>query len=119
MLSWSVLTPRYSVANLARWHERDQKQNVNFVQQIDANNLLVRTFERGVEAETLSCGTGVTAAALAAHISKQTTSKKIHIKTHGGNLKVSFLPTEHGYESIVLQGPATPVFNGKWELNQA
>ncbi len=91
--------------------------NVNFVQQIDANNLLVRTFERGVEAETLSCGTGVTAAALAAHISKQTTSKKIHIKTHGGNLKVSFLPTEHGYESIVLQGPVAPVFVGKWELN--
>ena len=93
--------------------------NVNFVQQLDADNVYVRTFERGVEAETLSCGTGVTAAALAIHISKQTTSKIIQIQTRGGNLNVSFSPTEKGYESIVLQGPVTPVFTGKWELNQA
>ncbi|CAI8156254.1 MAG: Diaminopimelate epimerase [Bacteroidota bacterium] len=93
--------------------------NVNFVQQLDTHIIYVRTFERGVEAETLSCGTGVTAAALALHISKKTTSKTIHIQTRGGNLSVSFSPTKHGYESIVLQGPATPVFNGKWELNQA
>ncbi len=91
--------------------------NVNFVQQLDANKVFVRTFERGVEAETLSCGTGVTAAALATHISEKTTSEIIQIQTRGGNLSVSFSPTTHGYESIVLQGPATPVFTGKWELN--
>ena len=93
--------------------------NVNFVQYVDANSLIVRTFERGVEAETLSCGTGVTASALAAHISALTTSKKIQIHTRGGNLSVSFSVTENGYESIILQGPATPVFTGVWELNQA
>lgn len=91
--------------------------NVNFVQLLDANNLYVRTFERGVEAETLSCGTGVTASALAAHISSQTASNNIQIQTRGGNLNVSFSPTSHGYESIVLQGPAAPVFSGKWKLN--
>ena len=91
--------------------------NVNFVQLVDANNFHVRTYERGVEAETLSCGTGVTAAALAAHISEKTTAKKIQIKTRGGNLIVSFSPIANGYESIVLQGPATPVFTGNWELN--
>jgi len=91
--------------------------NVNFVQVEDADTLHVRTYERGVEAETLSCGTGVTAAALAAHISKKTTSKTIQIQTRGGNLNVSFSPTTNGYESIVLQGPAAPVFTGNWEIN--
>ena len=92
--------------------------NVNFAQQIDANTLYVRTFERGVEAETLSCGTGVTAAALAAHINGLTTAHAIEIKTRGGDLNVSFSSTKNGYEAIVLQGPATPVFTGNWELNQ-
>ena len=91
--------------------------NVNFVQLIDENTLHVRTYERGVEAETLSCGTGVTAAALAVHISEKTTAEKIQIQTRGGNLNVSFFPTANGYESIVLQGPATPVFIGNWEIN--
>ena len=92
--------------------------NVNFAQQIDANTLYVRTFERGVEAETLSCGTGVTAAALAAHINGLTTAHAIEIKTRGGDLNVSFSSTKNGYEAVVLQGPATPVFTGNWELNQ-
>lgn len=91
--------------------------NVNFVQLMDVNTLYVRTYERGVEAETLSCGTGVTAAALAAHISKKTTSIAIQIQTRGGNLNVSFSPTTSGYEAVVLQGPAAPVFTGNWEIN--
>ena len=95
----------------------DDGTNVNFVQQVDENTIRVRTYERGVEAETLSCGTGVTAAALATHISNQTTSNKIQIHTRGGDLSVSFTPTKNGYESILLQGPATTVFTGNWELN--
>ena len=91
--------------------------NVNFVQVENANTLHVRTYERGVEAETLSCGTGVTAAALAAHISKKTTANKIQVQTRGGNLNVSFSTAGNRYESIVLQGPATPVFTGNWEIN--
>lgn len=90
--------------------------NVNFVHQLSNNSISVRTYERGVEAETLSCGTGVTAAALAAHISKRISAEQIHIHTRGGKLSVSFVPTTVGYESVILQGPATPVFVGTWEI---
>ena len=90
--------------------------NVNFIEVTSADGLHVRTFERGVEAETLSCGTGVTAAAIGAHISKRTTSKNISIQTKGGKLTVSFLATSNGYEAVVLQGPATAVFKGQWEI---
>ncbi len=90
--------------------------NVNFVQQLDETSIHVRTYERGVEAETLSCGTGVTAAALATHISKRTKATELAIVTNGGRLKVSFTPTERGYVHIVLQGPAEMVFKGNWEL---
>ncbi|MGB0254799.1 MAG: diaminopimelate epimerase [Flavobacteriaceae bacterium] len=91
--------------------------NVNFVQQLNDNTIKVRTYERGVEAETLSCGTGVTAAALAMHISEKSTSEKIYIQTLGGKLSVSFSPTQNGYTAITLQGPAAPVFTGNWEIN--
>lgn len=91
--------------------------NVNFVQQLSPDTIKVRTFERGVEAETLSCGTGVTASALAMHISEKSTSEKIYIQTRGGKLSVSFSPTQKGYGSIILQGPAAPVFTGNWEIN--
>jgi diaminopimelate epimerase len=90
--------------------------NVNFVEVTAADRLHVRTYERGVEAETLSCGTGVTAAAIGAHISKRVTSKNISIQTKGGVLTVSFSDTSNGYEAVVLQGPATPVFKGQWEI---
>lgn len=90
--------------------------NVNFVQLIDGKTLSIRTFERGVEAETLSCGTGVTAAALAAHIKHKTNETTLHFETRGGNLQVSFNVVDNQYESIVLQGPAATVFNGNWEL---
>ena len=90
--------------------------NVNFVEVTAADSLNVRTFERGVEAETLSCGTGVTAAAIGAHLSKYVTAEKISIQTKGGVLTVSFSPTSNGYEAVVLQGLATPVFKGQWEI---
>lgn len=91
--------------------------NVNFVQPLSADAIKVRTYERGVEAETLSCGTGVTAAALALHITKKTSSDKITIQSRGGTLLVSFSPTQNGYTAITLQGPAAPVFTGNWEIN--
>lgn len=89
--------------------------NVNFVTVTANDSLHVRTFERGVEAETLSCGTGVTAAAIGAHISKRVTAEKISIQTNGGELTVSFTAISNRYEEVVLQGPATPVFKGQWE----
>jgi len=89
--------------------------NVNFVQQSDANSFLVRTYERGVEDETFSCGTGVTAVALTAHATGKTTSNNVHLATPGGNLEVSFDNDKTRYTNIWLTGPAVQVFKGMLE----
>jgi diaminopimelate epimerase len=91
--------------------------NVNFVQQTGTSGLYVRTYERGVEAETLSCGTGATAAAIAAYMAHiRHPGNTYHIKTKGGNLQLSFNPPEadfNGFRNIWLTGPAVQVFEGK------
>ncbi|MBU2920398.1 diaminopimelate epimerase [Winogradskyella psychrotolerans] len=90
--------------------------NVNFVEQLSDDNFAVRTYERGVEDETLSCGTGVTAVALAMHKSGKTKSENISLKTEGGELNVTFNSNDKGYKNIWLVGPAEQVFKGeiKW-----
>ncbi|MGB0980667.1 MAG: diaminopimelate epimerase [Winogradskyella sp.] len=87
--------------------------NVNFVEQISEAHFAVRTYERGVEDETLSCGTGATAVALAMHKTGKTTSKIIQLKTQGGNLTVTFNAHENGYNAIWLVGAAQQVFKGE------
>lgn len=89
--------------------------NVNFVEQISDDSFAVRTYERGVEDETLSCGTGVTAVALAMHKTGKTESNAVSLKTVGGELKVTFNSTENGYYDVWLVGPATQVFKGELE----
>ncbi|MDR9441990.1 MAG: diaminopimelate epimerase [Schleiferiaceae bacterium] len=86
--------------------------NVNLVEP-SPDGLQVRTYERGVEDETYSCGTGVTAAALAAHARLGYLSP-VSISTPGGQLKVYFEKTGPAYTSIFLEGPATFVFKGEW-----
>lgn len=84
--------------------------NVNFVQ-IEGQNIIVRTYERGVENETLSCGTGVTAAAIATYIQHGFIPQKV--QTLGGDLKVHFeVPSKNKFENIWLVGPAKKVFEG-------
>ncbi|ARN77249.1 diaminopimelate epimerase [Nonlabens spongiae] len=88
--------------------------NVNFVQPLGDNKFKVRTYERGVEDETLSCGTGVTAVALAMFHSQQTDKNQVILETQGGALQVSFEKDGVGYNHIWLTGPAVQVFKGTW-----
>jgi len=87
--------------------------NVNFAEQITTDSFKVRTFERGVEDETLACGTGVTAVAIAAHKSNMTDDNSIKIEVLGGNLEVSFEEVKDKYTNIFLKGPAQFVFKGE------
>lgn len=88
--------------------------NINFVEKIKDDEFYVRTYERGVEDETLSCGTGVTAVALASYESKRSGSNTIKLKTHGGELEVRFIKEENKYCEIYLTGPAKMVYKGEW-----
>jgi diaminopimelate epimerase len=87
--------------------------NVNFVEQINSDTFSIRTYERGVEDETLSCGTGATAVAIAMKSIGKTTSNAININVEGGKLEVSFDNNDGKFTNVFLKGPATFVFEGK------
>jgi diaminopimelate epimerase len=88
--------------------------NVNFVELRDNNTIFVRTYERGVENETLACGTGVTAAALA--VSFKGYNAPVSIKTRGGDLSVEYKRQGETFSGIHLVGPAQKVFEGDMEI---
>ena len=94
----------------------EEGTNVNFVEQIDDATFKVRTYERGVEDETLSCGTGVTAVALASHYLGKTRSEKVKIQTEGGDLEVEFIAENGKFSKIILTGPTTFVYKGLVEI---
>lgn len=91
--------------------------NVNFVEVLDNDSIYVRTYERGVEDETLSCGTGVTAAALvSAH--NDNGFNRVEVKTPGGKLSVEFdKKDDDHFENIWLNGPVKFVFKGEIDLS--
>jgi diaminopimelate epimerase len=91
--------------------------NVNFVEHLeDADKILVRTYERGVEDETWSCGTGVTAAALVCY-HNENGFNAVEVKTLGGTLLVKYdRINDESYTNIWLCGPAEKVFEGTMEL---
>ncbi len=96
-----------------RFNDDYKKEGINVnMAYWNGEALDVATYERGVEDETLSCGTGVTAAALA-FAQKEFAQSPIAINTKGGKLKVHFERHGNHYKNIVLEGPATMVFKGE------
>lgn len=107
-----------SMAKKIRYNDEFAKDgiNVNFVNIIGENELKVRTYERGVEDETYSCGTGVTASVLAYSLRNSVEGKPITVQTLGGTLSVKYTPNEHSFKQVYLQGPALRVFEGDISL---
>lgn len=101
-----------------RYSETYKKEgiNVNNVTLMNQNKLSMRTYERGVEDETLSCGTGVTAAALTYALEHNLLNGEINVLTRGGQLSVEFEKTDFGFENIWLIGPAKLVFSGNYNI---
>jgi diaminopimelate epimerase len=90
--------------------------NVNLVS-ITGGKISVRTYERGVEDETLACGTGITASAIAAAYTGKIVTGITQVMAKGGFLSVRYKLSGDGATDIFLAGPATPVFKGEIEIN--
>lgn len=108
---YPVVDQGRSIRNGAPYFEAGT--NVNFVKYISEQECNIRTYERGVEDETLSCGTGATAVALAMHAQGKTSLHHITVNVPGGKLSVRFAPKGKGYSDIYLIGPAALVFQGE------
>lgn len=112
---------KVDVFGLGRKFRQDERfkdgTNVNFVQK-GTGEIIVRTYERGVEDETLSCGTGVAAAAMATFLDNDGFGTSIPVKTRGGKLRVNFQPSENldHFSEVFLTGPATEVFKGTIDM---
>lgn len=91
----------------------EKGSNINFVEPLGDASFKVRTYERGVEDETLSCGTGVTAVAIAMHKTGKTKANTIQIEAEGGDLEIKFDVSDNVYSNVFLTGPAKFVFKGK------
>ena len=91
--------------------------NVNFVSSISNNELKVRTYERGVENETLACGTGAVASAISSFLKNKTDKTSYLIHASGGDLYVRFeTPDKINFKNIWLEGPTEYVFSGEIKL---
>ncbi len=107
----------FSAGRLLRYDDRFTPEgvNVDFVE-FREDGLFVRTYERGVENETLSCGTGVTASAIVADYLIPGRQEFYPVRTLGGDLRVSFRQTNGTFSGIWLEGPALLVFQGEFLL---
>jgi diaminopimelate epimerase len=94
----------------------EKGSNINFVKKINATTFSLRTYERGVEDETLACGTGATAVAIAMNAIGKTDATSIDLNVEGGKLVVSFDKKDNQYTNVFLKGPAEFVFEGTIEV---
>ena len=100
-----------------RFSERYKQLGINVnTAEIKENCILVKTYERGVEDETYSCGTGVTAVALAAALNNEKNKGCTAIQTKGGTLRVHWEKTALGFDNIYLEAPANKVYEGHVEI---
>jgi diaminopimelate epimerase len=90
--------------------------NINFVKKVDDKTFSLRTYERGVEDETLACGTGATAVAIAMNAIGETNETDINLNVEGGKLVVSFDKIGEHFTNVFLKGPAEFVFKGTIEI---
>ena len=95
---------------------KEEGVNVNFVEKISDDHFKIRTYERGVENETLACGTGSTASAICMNFLGKTNSSNITMQCKGGDLNVQFNSSEKNYKEISITGPAELVFEGVVEV---
>ena len=95
---------------------KEEGVNVNFVEKISDDQFKIRTYERGVENETLACGTGSTASAICMNFLGKTNSSNITMQCKGGDLNVQFNSSEKDYKEISITGPAKLVFEGFIEV---
>lgn len=102
------------IRNSTRYKETGT--NVNFIEEISENKIFVRTYERGVEDETNSCGTGAVASAIILSHIRNSDTNIVKIKTKGGKLKVFFKKEDNFYKDIWLEGPVSNVFEGIIEI---
>lgn len=95
--------------------------NVNFVEVVDGGGaearVRVRTFEKGVEDETLACGTGALAAAVVAHLAGKVEATRVEVAMPGGALGVGFSRRGNMVTELYLEGPAETIYRGSLELN--
>ena len=114
------------IGTLLRWHERFASRgcNVNLIEQATDDSVSIRTFEKGVEAETWACGTGTLAAGMVAH-QRLGIPAPVRLHTHGGDLLTvhftpdpSAAPDSPGYfaRGLALEGPAVLVFEGEFQI---
>jgi len=105
----------FSEGSFLRYHERFMPEgvNVNFVELVDDKRFRIRTYERGVENETLACGTGSVASAIAAFL--HTSNGNLHwfVEARGGLLEVSFAHEGNEFTDLWLSGGAEKVFSGE------
>ena len=121
-----VVVPMPRIANVdvralgsaIRWHDdfSPRGANVNFLERRGARDIAIRTYERGVEDETLACGTGVVASALV-HACLEKADAPIAVHVRGGDeLQVGFRREGEQFTEVTLSGPADFVFEGTVEL---
>lgn len=94
----------------------EKGSNINFVKKVDDDTFSLRTYERGVEDETLACGTGATAVAIAMNAIGETDKTSINLNVEGGKLVVSFDKLGDHFTNVFLTGPAKFVFKGTIEI---